>query len=147
MQFLLFVPSVLKVWQQLQEGGIACLSPALVVLQGLNATLFVYGQTGSGKTYTMQQIVRLAAMDIFEAIQELPDREFLLKLTAVEIYNEKVRDLLAESADKQNLSLVEDTERGVVAEGSTDVSLETVDQLGKLLKTIEARRTVRSFTQ
>jgi hypothetical protein len=111
-------------------------------LQGLNATLFVYGQTGSGKTFTMNHVVRSAAADIFEAIDQAPDREFLLRLTAVEIYNEKVRDLLAEHGDRQNLSLVEDPERGVVAEGCTDVGLESSDQLSNLLKKFEARRTV-----
>ena len=38
----------------------------------------------------MKQIVALAAADIFKAIKGTPDREFLLKLTAFEIYNERV---------------------------------------------------------
>jgi len=39
----------------------------------------------------MNHVVRSAAGDIFEAIDQAPDREFLLRLTAVEIYNEKVQ--------------------------------------------------------
>ena len=55
----------------------------------------------------------------------------------------QVRDLLAEQGgERQNLGLVEDPERGLVAEGSTDVGLESSDQLSNLLKKIEARRTV-----
>lgn len=110
--------------------------------QGLNATLFCYGQTGSGKTYTMSHVIRLSAKDIFKAIDEEPDREFLLKLSAVEIYNEKVRDLLTEGNDKQNLNLIEDPQRGVMVEGCTDEGLEGVKQLEDLLVQIESRRTV-----
>ena len=90
----------------------------------------------------MNHIVRIAAQDIFEAIEQTPDREFLLKLTAVEIYNEKVRDLLIENAERQNLNLIEDPERGVVADGCTDVGLGSSEQLAALLKQVEARRTV-----
>lgn len=115
-------------------------------MQGLNASLFCYGQTGSGKTYTMSHVIRLSAKDIFKAIDEEPDREFLLKLTAVEIYNEKVRDLLIEGNEKQNLNLVEDAQRGVVVEGCTDLGLESVDQLEDLLVQIESRRTVSHFS-
>ena len=88
--------------------------------------------------------MRMAAGDIFEAIEQAPEREFLLKLTAVEIYNEKVRDLLIENGDRQNLNLIEDPERGVVADGCTDIGLGSSDQLASLLKQIEARRTVRA---
>lgn len=90
----------------------------------------------------MNHIVRMAAGDIFETIEQTPDREYLLKLTAVEIYNEKVRDLLIEHGDKQNLNLIEDPERGVVADGCKDVGLGSSDQLAAHLKQIEARRTV-----
>ena len=86
--------------------------------------------------------MRMAAGDIFEAIDQAPEREFLLKLTAVEIYNEKVRDLLIENGDRQNLNLIEDPERGVVADGCTDIGLGSSEQLASLLKQIEARRTV-----
>ena len=92
----------------------------------------------------MNHIVRMAATNIFEAIDQAPDREFLLKLTAVEIYNEKVRDLLIENVERQNLNLIEDPERGVVADGCTDIGLGSSDQLASLLKQIEARRTVNT---
>lgn len=90
----------------------------------------------------MNHIVRMAAGDIFEAIDQAPEREFLLKLTAVEIYNEKVRDLLIENGDRQNLNLMEDPERGVVADGCTDIGLGSSDHLISLLKQVETRRTV-----
>lgn len=90
----------------------------------------------------MSNVIRLAAKDIFMAIDEQPEREFLLKLTAVEIYNEKVRDLLTEGSEKQNLNLIEDSQRGVVVEGCADVGLQSASQLSELLVQIESKRTV-----
>ncbi|GAX76977.1 hypothetical protein CEUSTIGMA_g4424.t1 [Chlamydomonas eustigma] len=63
-------------------------------MQGYNGTVFAYGQTGSGKTYTMRSLMRKCAASIFEFIKAHPEREFLLRLSALEIYNEEVRDLM-----------------------------------------------------
>lgn len=57
-------------------------------MDGLNGTVFAYGQTGSGKTYTMRSIMAMAAKDIFAFIAANPEREFLLHVSAMEIYNE-----------------------------------------------------------
>ena len=77
------------------------------IMSGLNGTIFAYGQTSSGKTFTMQGadlnnystdcpgIVHLAGRDIFNKISST-DREFLIRVSFIEIYNEEVRDLLVE---------------------------------------------------
>ena len=57
-------------------------------MAGVNGTLFAYGQTGSGKTYTMKAVMDAATAEVFECIKATPGREFLLRLSAVEIYNE-----------------------------------------------------------
>jgi len=36
--------------------------------------------------------------DVFKHIQENPDREFLLRVSYIEIYNESIRDLLSPEA-------------------------------------------------
>lgn len=46
------------------------------------------GQTGSGKTFTMASIMRSASEDIFKHITSTTRKEFLLRLAAIEIYNE-----------------------------------------------------------
>ncbi|KAJ8449786.1 hypothetical protein Cgig2_001442 [Carnegiea gigantea] len=70
-------------------------------VRGFNGTVFAYGQTNSGKTHTMRGsasepgVIPLAVRDLFNTIQEVPDREFLLRMSYMEIYNEEINDLLA----------------------------------------------------
>ncbi|KAK9830021.1 hypothetical protein WJX72_009242 [[Myrmecia] bisecta] len=115
----------------------------LSALQGLNSTLFVYGQTGSGKTYTMRSIVAAASEDIFKHIKANPGREFLIRLSAIEIYNERVRDLLQDGTEMQDLQLREHADKGTVAEGLSDEGIRSAAHLASLLQAVEARRTVR----
>ncbi|KAB7497065.1 Centromere-associated protein E [Armadillidium nasatum] len=69
-------------------------------LAGFNGTIFAYGQTSSGKTYTMTGtsstlgIIPLAIQNIFNSIENMPDREFLLRASYMEIYQENIYDLL-----------------------------------------------------
>lgn len=77
------------------------------VLSGQHATVFAYGQTGSGKTFTMQGeakkhggqagVIQLVASDLFRFMRQGPNamRDFTIKVSYVEVYNEKIRDLLS----------------------------------------------------
>ena len=84
-------------------------------LNGFNSTIFVYGQTASGKTHTMlgskldPGIMRHAVDHIFDAIEQTPDKQFLLRVSYMEIYNERVTDLLdkAKVKIKSCLSLLD----------------------------------------
>jgi centromeric protein E len=42
----------------------------------------------------MRSLMEAASAEIFDYIDRHPDREFVLRVSAVEIYNEVVRDLL-----------------------------------------------------
>ncbi|KAK4477148.1 hypothetical protein RD792_016361 [Penstemon davidsonii] len=81
---------------------------ALSVVGGINSTIFAYGQTSSGKTYTMNGITEYTVADIYDYIQKHEERAFVLKFSAMEIYNEVVRDLL--STDNTPLRLLDDPE-------------------------------------
>lgn len=43
---------------------------------------------GSGKTHTMRSVMRQGAAEIFSYIKGQPGREFVLRMSAMEIYNE-----------------------------------------------------------
>ncbi|XP_073045805.1 LOW QUALITY PROTEIN: kinesin-like protein KIN-7K, chloroplastic [Primulina eburnea] len=89
-------------------------------MDGINGTIFAYGITSSGKTHTMHGdqrspgIIPLAVKDAFSIIQETPSREFLLRVSYLEIYNEVVNDLLNPAG--QNLRVREDAQ-GTFIEG------------------------------
>ncbi|KAK8966075.1 Kinesin-like protein NACK1 [Platanthera guangdongensis] len=93
------------------------------VVRGFNGTVFAYGQTSSGKTYTMRGsanepgIIPLSVHELFCSIQEKMDREFLLRMSYMEIYNEEINDLLAPEHRKlqihESLEIVESRDRSV----------------------------------
>ncbi|KAM5191512.1 centromere-associated protein E [Mantella aurantiaca] len=95
-------------------------------LQGYNGTIFAYGQTSSGKTYTMMGspdnlgIIPQAVEEVFRIIQDIPSREFLLRVSYMEIYNETVTDLLCDSRKKKPLEIREDINRNVYVADLTE---------------------------
>ncbi|KAG0259380.1 hypothetical protein DFQ27_004080, partial [Actinomortierella ambigua] len=75
------------------------------VINGYNGTVFAYGQTGSGKTFTMmgpsiddedlKGIIPRIVDQIFASILASPSTmEYTVKVSYMEIYMEKIRDLL-----------------------------------------------------
>ncbi|XP_020588852.1 kinesin-like protein KIN-7F, partial [Phalaenopsis equestris] len=113
---------------------------ALSVLSGINSSIFAYGQTSSGKTYTMNGITEYFMEDVYDYIKKHEEREFLLKFSAMEIYNEAVRDLL--SSDCSHLRLLDDPERGTVVEKLTEETLRNESHFKELLAICEAQRQI-----
>ncbi|EOA18236.1 hypothetical protein CARUB_v10006728mg [Capsella rubella] len=115
---------------------------ALCVLSGINSSIFAYGQTSSGKTYTMSGITEYAMDDIFAYIDKhKQERKFTLKFSAMEIYNEAVRDLLCEDSNIP-LRLLDDPERGTVVEKLREETLTDRNHLQELLSICETQRKI-----
>ncbi|TMW67370.1 hypothetical protein Poli38472_012486 [Pythium oligandrum] len=132
-------------------------------LDGINGTIFAYGQTSSGKTYTMtgtggspfedeemtvpsskpesMGILQLAVEDIFNYIEQSTDRDFLLRVSFVEIYNEVIKDLLNPSEKGNNLKLREDPRKGVYVECKEEI-ITNYENILQLLHMGNQRRTV-----
>ncbi|KAJ6825404.1 kinesin-like protein KIN-7D, chloroplastic isoform X1 [Iris pallida] len=112
-------------------------------MEGINGTIFAYGVTSSGKTHTMHGdqrspgIIPLAVKDAFSIIQETPSREFLLRVSYLEIYNEVVYDLLNPAG--QNLRIREDIQ-GTFVEGiKEEVVLSPAHALSLIAAGVEHR--------
>ena len=120
------------------------------VLEGYNATIFAYGQTGSGKTYTMlgpdwrdeelKGIIPRAAELLFAGVDRAEEgSELSLKCSVLEIYKEKVRDLL----DPQERNLpVKEGPNGIYVEGLTALYVISVEELLSVLDLGASNRSV-----
>ncbi|PSS02060.1 Kinesin-like protein [Actinidia chinensis var. chinensis] len=113
---------------------------ALSALNGINATIFAYGQTSSGKTFTMRGITENAVKDIYEHIKSTPERDFVLRLSALEIYNETVVDLL--NRESGPLQLLDDPEKGTIVEKLIEEVVNDGQHLKHLIGICEAQRQV-----
>ncbi|BBN13499.1 centromeric protein E [Marchantia polymorpha subsp. ruderalis] len=113
-------------------------------LSGFNGTVFAYGQTSSGKTYTMKGtpadpgIIRLAVHDVFSKIQEVASREFLIRVSYMEIYNEEINDLFA--PENRRLQIHENLEKGIFVAGLREEIVDSPEQVFNLLEFGESHR-------
>ncbi|RDW77143.1 hypothetical protein BP6252_05196 [Coleophoma cylindrospora] len=127
------------------------------VMEGYHGTVFAYGMTGTGKTFSMQGtttspgVIPLAITDIFSYIRETPSREFLLRVSYLEIYNEKIHDLLSATpgggtgpgaVQQEEIKLREDSKRGVYASPLKEEIVQSPTQLLRVIaRGDNARRT------
>ncbi|KAJ1929618.1 hypothetical protein IWQ60_000995 [Tieghemiomyces parasiticus] len=106
-------------------------------MDGFNGTIFAYGQTSSGKTHTMYGIpeepgiIDLSLRRIFERIEQTPDREYLLRVSFLEIYNEVITDLL--NPHKTHLRIHEHPTRGIFVGDLTENIVMSVHDVRQLL--------------
>ena len=96
------------------------------MLHGYNCTIFAYGQTGTGKTYTMSGdlnimgdvnskdkillgehagIIPRVLVDLFQSLDK-EKSEYTVKISFLELYNERLKDLLAsENGEEESIRI------------------------------------------
>ncbi|XP_036950875.1 kinesin-like protein KIF13B isoform X3 [Acanthopagrus latus] len=135
-----------------QEVVFQCLGESLLrnAFQGYNACIFAYGQTGSGKSYTMMGtgdqpglIPRLCSA-LFERTQTEGRKEesFTVEVSYMEIYNEKVRDLLDPKGGRQPLRVREHKVLGPYVDGLSRLAVASYKDIESLMSEGNKSRTV-----
>eukprot|EP00803_Ostreobium_quekettii_P010001 evm.model.scf_2563.2 EVM.evm.TU.scf_2563.2 scf_2563:10409-13107(-) len=129
----------------------ACAKPIVEsVLEGYNGTVFAYGQTGTGKTHTMEGgsgeaagIIPMSFRHIFDSIDVSENRQYLVRSSFLEIYNEEIRDLLSKNP-KNKLQLKESKDRGVYVKGISSFVVKSVEEIASVLEVGKKNRSVAS---
>jgi len=120
--------------------------------EGYNACIFAYGQTGSGKSYTMmgtpsdKGLIPRLCDAIFEkiALNKDPNCIFKIEVSYMEIYNEKVHDLLDPKGTKQNLKVREHNILGPYVDGLSTLAVSSFEEIDNLMTEGNKSRTVAS---
>uniref|UniRef100_A0A8B9DVM5 StAR-related lipid transfer protein 9 n=1 Tax=Anser cygnoides TaxID=8845 RepID=A0A8B9DVM5_ANSCY len=129
-----------------QDLGTSVLSGAF---RGYNICLFAYGQTGSGKTYTMMgtpvsYTICFTLRGLFSRKDDYSDQaaSCRVKVSFLEIYNERVRDLLKQSDHKKpyTLRVREHPETGPYVQGLSQHLVTDYKQVVELLEEGIAKR-------
>ena len=123
------------------------------VMDGFNSTVFAYGQSGSGKTHTMtgvydnqdlKGIIPRSFDHIFACIKQQtaanPTKRFTLYCSFVELYNGKVRDLLAKQ--QVTLAVKESKDKTFFVQGAHIPQVKFPEDLTRLMEEGTERRMV-----
>lgn len=100
-------------------------------VKGVSGSVMLYGQTGTGKTFTMQGmgklrdrntgtegVIHMAIKDVFDELSNQLDNSFLIRMSAIEIYNEEVRDLFLPSHQQSKVATRYDSNCGLIVEAN-----------------------------
>ncbi len=138
-----------------QEGtyNSECSSVVDSVIEGYNATIFAYGQTGAGKSFTMigntadfaqRGVTPRALNHLFREIEARTDSDFLVTASYLEIYNERIFDLLDDvtnEAQTSDYQIIEEKDGATTVKGLTRVPVTSEEDCLKLLFKGEIGRT------
>uniref|UniRef100_A0A8B9LKS8 Kinesin family member 13Ba n=1 Tax=Astyanax mexicanus TaxID=7994 RepID=A0A8B9LKS8_ASTMX len=135
-----------------QDVVFQCLGESLLhnAFQGYNACIFAYGQTGSGKSYTMMGSVdqpglipRLCSSLFERTVQQQREEEsFTVEVSYMEIYNEKVRDLLDPKGSRAALRVREHKVLGPYVDGLSRLAVASYKDIESLMSEGNKSRTV-----
>uniref|UniRef100_A0A8C3E4Y5 Kinesin family member 13A n=1 Tax=Corvus moneduloides TaxID=1196302 RepID=A0A8C3E4Y5_CORMO len=137
-----------------QEVVFKCLGEGILekAFQGYNACIFAYGQTGecSGKSFSMMGnaeqlglIPRLCCA-LFQriSVEENQSHTFKVEVSYMEIYNEKVRDLLDPKGSRQSLKVREHKVLGPYVDGLSQLAVTNFEDIESLMSEGNKSRTV-----
>ncbi|KAM5472250.1 Kinesin heavy chain [Microsporum audouinii] len=121
------------------------------IMNGYNGTVFAYGQTGAGKSYTMmgsdiddpdgKGIIPRIVEQIFTSILTSPGNiEYTVRVSYMEIYMERIRDLLVPQND--NLPVHEEKSRGVYVKGLLEIYVSSVQEVFEVMRRGDTSRAV-----
>uniref|UniRef100_A0A3B4FC22 Kinesin-like protein n=1 Tax=Pundamilia nyererei TaxID=303518 RepID=A0A3B4FC22_9CICH len=115
------------------------------VMNGFNCTVFAYGATGAGKTHTMlgsqndPGVMYRTMKELFKRMDDAKEeKEFAVAFSYLEVYNEQIRDLLANAGP---LAVREDSSKGVVVQGLTLHKPKSAEQILEALDSGNRNRT------
>ena len=122
--------------------------------EGYHCCLFAYGQTGSGKSYSMvgyganKGIIPISCDEIFKRIGENQekDKTYEVQVSMLEIYNEKVQDLLIrpDKRPQGGLKIRESKVLGIFVEGLTKYPVTSYEEISKKMDEGYNNRTIGS---
>ncbi|KAH8070120.1 hypothetical protein JL721_5344 [Aureococcus anophagefferens] len=124
------------------------------VVDGINGTIMTYGQTGSGKTFTMlgdmnnymhRGIAPRCIAHVFAEVGARIETAYRISCTYMEIYNERIFDLLKALSDEDaraEYTIAEERGgRGVFVRGLTEVEVSSEAEALNLLYSGQLART------
>ncbi|XP_073985612.1 kinesin heavy chain 73 isoform X1 [Rhodnius prolixus] len=135
-----------------QEHVFDCLGTDILdnAFQGYNACIFAYGQTGSGKSYTMmggqesKGVIPRLCDSLFDRIAKCQscEQSYKVEVSYMEIYNEKVHDLLDPKPNKQSLKVREHAVLGPYVDGLSLLAVSSFQDIDNLMAEGNKSRTV-----
>ncbi|KAM7370829.1 hypothetical protein PAMP_010345 [Pampus punctatissimus] len=135
-----------------QEVFLSSVKPILPhILKGQNASVFAYGPTGAGKTHTMlggsdePGVIPRAVREVFNLVKAVDVEEgwdYSIGMSYLEIYNEKVLDLLSPSS--HDLPIREDKDKNILIPGLTHTTISSFSDFDKHFVPASLNRTTAS---
>ncbi|KAL2563441.1 hypothetical protein AAZX31_20G220200 [Glycine max] len=123
------------------------------VLDGYNVCIFAYGQTGTGKTFTMEGTPEHRGVN-YRTLEELfriteerhGTMKYELSVSMLEVYNEKIRDLLVENSTQptKKLEIKQAAEGTQEVPGLVEARVYGTEDVWEMLKTGNRVRSVGS---
>ncbi|KAH9756120.1 kinesin-like protein KIN-14R [Citrus sinensis] len=110
------------------------------VLDGYNVCIFAYGQTGTGKTFTMEGTQQNRGVNyrtlelLFKTAKERKETfTYSISVSALEVYNEQIRDLLDTSPTSKKLEIRQASEGFHHVPGLTEAKIENIKEVWDVL--------------